>query len=742
MMTYTLEQLSKALCVSKDAAKKRAAREGWPYTEQTCRGGRRRVYAWDALPADVRAAVERHVAEQAVAAMRSASTGESFPAAVPSAVDASPAATGAGGLARGGGVGYTFAAGGGAAPPQGYQIGCAATAAADAGNGPLTRGAGSTPAAPTLIDAPAGGAFEYPASSPAGAMPALPAAGAQAPAAGPFSRTDALLDAFLTRPESVQAEARRRFGILLQAKRAMDAGLPVRRALAEAAAASGESAATVLGWWYGRHGKVGVFDQPVEDWVPLLAPDYGVQARRQARFSGPAWDWALAQYLRPEKPSALRVYRDLCAAAPAMGWEVPSYATFERRLKAIPSAVAILAREGRRALEERLPALKRSVAHLGALEWVNADGHRFDVFVRFPERFGGGIGRPHLIAWQDVASRKILAYRLSPTLNALSVQLCFADLVETYGVPQHALMDNGREFGAKVMTGGVPWRFRFKVREDEPLGVLPMLGVEVHWATPFHGQAKPIERAFRDLCEEIARDPRCAGAYTGNAPDAKPENYGSKAMDWDAFERIVAEGIARHNARGGRRTETAKGESFDAAFARLYAGQVVRKLAPSQRAVLLLAAEGVTVRADGSVELLGNRYGSPELMAFAGKKVIVRFDPDRLDLPVRVDRLDGVHIADAQPMLARFDDQAAAVAHARMKAQAKRAARQQLDAIRRMGEIEARLPEVSPSAPPQPAVVQIVQAAQPACAVSSADAERYSRLAEAAVLGLSRAVGQ
>ncbi|WP_328809175.1 transposase domain-containing protein, partial [Profundibacterium mesophilum] len=70
------------------------------------------------------------------------------------------------------------------------------------------------------------------------------------------------------------------------------------------------------------------------------------------------------------------------------------------------------------------------------------------------------------------------------------------------------------------------------------------MGIELHWATPGHGQAKPIERAFRDFADNIAKDPRFAGAYVGHKPDAKPENYGSTAIDIDRFVAVVGEGVA------------------------------------------------------------------------------------------------------------------------------------------------------------------------------------------------------
>uniref|UniRef100_UPI0039800C3B transposase domain-containing protein n=1 Tax=Salmonella sp. s54836 TaxID=3159673 RepID=UPI0039800C3B len=95
----------------------------------------------------------------------------------------------------------------------------------------------------------------------------------------------------------------------------------------------------------------------------------------------------------------------------------------------------------------------------------------------------------------------------------------FRDVVERYGIPHHAWLDNGRGFASKLLTGGVANRYRFKVREEDPTGILVALGVQIHWATPYHGQAKPIERAFRDLCDRVAKHPAFAGAYTGHRVD-------------------------------------------------------------------------------------------------------------------------------------------------------------------------------------------------------------------------------
>lgn len=53
----TSQEIADALGVSKRAAELRALRESWPYEERACRGGRKRFYRVESLPAPVRAAL-------------------------------------------------------------------------------------------------------------------------------------------------------------------------------------------------------------------------------------------------------------------------------------------------------------------------------------------------------------------------------------------------------------------------------------------------------------------------------------------------------------------------------------------------------------------------------------------------------------------------------------------------------------------------------------------------------------
>ena len=509
--------------------------------------------------------------------------------------------------------------------------------------------------------------------------------------------------------QPMKDEAAMRLKALQTVASLMRNGLPLMQARETVAAqlqregVRGGSPASIARW------QAAVAHAAQHEWLALLLPHYTGRTST-ADIQPEAWEIFKADYLRLEQPTAKSCYDRLQRIADARGWDLPCLKTFTRRIeRELPRAVRVLAREGEEALMRSYPAQERDRSHFTALAGVNADGHRWDIRVRFPD---GAEGRASILGWQDLHSGKILAWRLCDHESSDVVRLSFGDLVRNYGVPGAVWLDNGRAFASKWMTGGTPTRYRFKVREEDPSGLITSLvGAEnVHWVTPYHGQAKPIERAWRDFCDRIAKHPAFAGAYVGNSPTNKPENYGSRVIEWAEFERVVTEEILAHNARAGRRTKVCGGvRSFDQAFAESYATATVRKVSEEQLRMLLLASEAVTASPiDGSVRLAGNRYWTEALSEHAGRKVVLRVDPFHLQTVAHVYALDGTFIATADCVAAvGFADTQAAREHARGRTQYKRAARDMLAAERLMdaASVAAQLPNVEAPTLPSAGVI-------------------------------------
>ncbi len=448
-------------------------------------------------------------------------------------------------------------------------------------------------------------------------------------------------------PEAVKAKAVARL-LAIQKVETLEGAIGRFLAVAQVAQLDGVGARTIWSWFTMIEGI------PAHDRLAYLAPrNRAAEKRPRAKECSPEFFELLkSDYLRLEAPPFTDCYRRTTRIAKERGLDILPERTMRRHLDASVSRVSqVLARQGVDAVKRLFPAQVRDKTCLHALQAVNADFHKFDVFVRWPSVGGepGLVTRPQMVAFQDIYSARILSWRIDQTPNSTAVQLCAGDMIEAWGIPQHVLLDNGREFAAKAITGGAATRYRFKVKEDDIPGLFTALGCTIHWATPYSGQSKPIERAFRDMCQSIAKDPRLAGAYTGNTVVAKPENYGSRAVDLEEFLKVVSEGIEEHNARENRRSEVAFGRSFNAVFDESYATAPITKANEAQRRFWLMGAEGL--RADtksGMIRFQGNEFWEPWLSEFAGARVIIRFDPADLWSGVHIYSQDNAYLGHAE----------------------------------------------------------------------------------------------
>lgn len=482
--------------------------------------------------------------------------------------------------------------------------------------------------------------------------------------------------------------------------------------------------ASLIRWHY----KVQAYE--LADWAPVLLPRYQDNAETKSKnklaaCSPAAWETFKADYLRPEKPSFAACYYRLVRMAAKQGWEVPSESALRRRMSMeVPVTHKILLREGEHALHQMFPPQERSVLDLEAMQWITGDGYQHNVFVTW---FNGEVLRPKTWFWMDVYSRKIVGWRCDVSENTDSIRLSLMDVCRSYGIPREVTIDNTRAAANKWMTGGVPNRYRFKVKEDDPKGIIPLLGIELHWTSVIlgkgHGQAKPVERAFGvgGMDEFIDKHPLLAGAYTGPNPMDKPDNYGERAVDAETFLRALAEGVEMYNQRAERDTEVCRGVmSFDEAFAASYGQAVVRKATPEQLQLLMLQAEAVrvsehgtiTLEAGGNIKSRKNRYSCEALYQYIGRKVVARFDPQSLHDAVVVYTLDGLLIGYAECLeKVGFGDTHAAREHKRHRTQFVKANKHAAHAKKAMSvlEVAAMMPGPSDETPPETKVVEMVR---------------------------------
>ena len=471
------------------------------------------------------------------------------------------------------------------------------------------------------------------------------------------------------------------------------------------------SGRTLRRWWNACRGLERA------EWPAALMPAWRGRGG-QAPCHEDAWQYVYDDWLRESKSCLASSYRRMTAVAKSKGWApVPSLTAVRRRIqREVPHEIIVLRRSGVRALERLYPSLTRDKSHLGALEAVNADGHTFDVMVMWPD---GIVGRPTLVGYQDLRSGKILSWRVDRSENTDVIRLAFADMVTDFGVPGSAYLDNGRAWASKEITGGAANRYRHRVKPEDPCGLMTMLGVAVHFTRPYHGQSKPIERAWRDFCADIAKHPAFDGAYVGSDPTKRPDDYavqhtpgkaghGKHAVPLADFLRVVSLGIQEHNARPGR--VALGGRSFDEVFAELYAIGPIRKVTEEQRRLLYLAMDHVKVLQNSTVRAYGTYYFAPFLMSQAGRKVTVRFHPERPEAGAFVYASDGAYLGFAALWGAkRFDDKAAARDHEHARRAHVKAVKVSAASKRKMSGRELAAHHLHTAAPPaEPLTTKVV----------------------------------
>lgn len=507
-------------------------------------------------------------------------------------------------------------------------------------------------------------------------------------AVAPAGTNPALWQAFGKETPKTIAEAERRYTIICAVQTRIDRGATRGRALNETSEESGVPTIT-LRRWYSRVDGV-----PRADWLPALAPSWEPGGKK-ADMAEEAWRFFLSYIEKASAHSPMaKAYRETAEAAVLNGWAWPSYETVMRRWhQTVDAGTKALLRSGAKAFDKTQPAMERSVAHLQAMRIVNLDGRMADLFVIWED---GTISRPIVIAIQDVHSRKMLGWRVSKTEDADTTKLVVLDVIDRYGLFDGLRTDNGRAFASHKVSGGAPHRFRGKKSEDEPPGILTLMGAQVGFALPESGRSKPIERAFRDVAYDIDTCPEFRDAYCGHRPDAKPEDFAAGAVPIALFREVYERELNAHNARPGRRTEMGKGKlSFDQVFAESYAQRPRRDITAAQRRFFLLDAVYLKPNPDtGALTSNGFRYWAAEhqttLLAHRHGKVAVLFDPRDRSAPVMVLNREGRMIIDSLPCLkkGKFDSTEDARQHMRGKAQRKKAARANIKALALMNEAE------------------------------------------------------
>jgi putative transposase len=173
----------------------------------------------------------------------------------------------------------------------------------------------------------------------------------------------------------------------------------------------------------------------------------------------------------------------------------------------------VLRREGEKALNDKvLPYAERDWRVLDVGDGLVADGHRLNFQVINPNT--GKPCRPALILFWDWRSSYPLGWEIMLEENIQCVASALRNAILALGkIPKWVYLDNGKAFKAKIFTEDLDFE------DGELPGMFSRLNINYHFAQPYNAQAKPIERIFGILNEQLER---LVHSYIGNSIDDKP----------------------------------------------------------------------------------------------------------------------------------------------------------------------------------------------------------------------------
>ncbi len=517
-------------------------------------------------------------------------------------------------------------------------------------------------------------------------------------------RLDYLAEQFVRKPERVRQRAQRRLSLLLEALELAEGGMGLIQAFQVTAQFHNIHWANLRNWYYGINKKLGVKDLPRDEWIYALVDLY-VGRRSSAEWTDQAQDFFFSLYLHKKAPDASECYRRMTEAGDLHGWKYPSQRTVYRLIRQRERHQMDFMRGKDRDFRNVMPPQQRDHTCFSAGQAVNYDGLHLDIWTQFNN--GDLIERPVLVVGQDIFSSKAVASKLGKSECTDLYALAIYDTLKDVCTPEHIWTDNTRAAANKLITGNASNRHRFRNNPGDPFGLLQIAGIQHHFTNPNHEMsspgAKPVERIFgKGGIHQMIR----------NNPRIRDLGSKSKPVPEALLREVIAEEIARFNAREGRRGKGMRGRSFDQVFAESFTQRHVVKVSPFTLNLFLLNREVVTIQRDGLISINAGRgeeknsYWSPDSSRHARQRVMAFYDPTDLTKGVYFNHLNGDYIGSAQyrPSTA-FIDKDAGTAYAKARGERlkseKKAARAQakMDTL----ELQQYARSITPPEAPQPA---------------------------------------
>ena len=374
--------------------------------------------------------------------------------------------------------------------------------------------------------------------------------------------------------------------------------------------------------------------------IDALVERRGGSAKGKSSIPDEVWDYFLYIYLNENQPRKAACYRAAREYAiehfPECAESFPSLTSFDRRLATVPEAVKILGREGRKACADKVePYINRDYSELESNDIWIADNHTLDIISRYD-----GTDKTHrlsLTAFMDARSGIIVGWNVTDNPCSQSTILALRKAIMRCGVPKKAYFDNGSEFLTHDLAGR---GHRRRKSQETPIVSKPVfdrLGIELINALVTNAKAKPIERYFESLKNDISRGFK---TFCGGNILERPENLKHVLKSGDVptdseVAKIVGElidNVYNVGIYGGKVTKDKGKRRID--VYNEYRRIVRQPVSPEDLNLMLMRTTAAQKVGRNGVYLTisGEKleYWDNETYLLFGQRVYVRYDPEDL----------------------------------------------------------------------------------------------------------------
>jgi putative transposase len=345
--------------------------------------------------------------------------------------------------------------------------------------------------------------------------------------------------------------------------------------------------------------------------------------------------------LNPNRPLISEIINTAKHYIKAKGIQVKSDATYRRFIENWKSRnidLWTLGRDGSKAYNDRiLKDIMRDKDRIEVGDILVADGHKFNVMVINP--LTGKATRMTLIMFYDFKSDMPVGWEIMPTENTLAIAGALRNAILRLGrffgaegyAPKVVYLDNGRAFRGKYFNGTKSFN------DCEIPGLFEKLGIQTVFATPYHGQSKPIERWFRTLGELERRMPSYTGYNIENKPAMLMRNeklhkrlYDNSAVSLETLQYNMEEFIKEYSGEahvGGFYKGLSPAEIFMYSVNKIkQSGNYVERLISKRQLIYLMLQDTARKVGKNGIKFRNNYYFNEQMPSIISTNVVIKYD--------------------------------------------------------------------------------------------------------------------